>query len=181
MIRTGAASLIPQASYPELMTRPMSDFFQSDFFQFEADFTDSLRCIPMTVRYKLDSCGVKLKLHQWNRFNTAERQHLVDAPCNSPAERENYRTELAALIQSHGESPTDLPVDPQPAWLDPTQIPAEVQTQAGAVGQELSLNQWAGLSPLQRFALIKLSRSQHENSNFLPALQEFKLVADPAQ
>ncbi|HEY9298982.1 MAG TPA: nitrate reductase associated protein, partial [Phormidium sp.] len=26
------------------------------FFQFEADFVNSLRCIPMQVRYKLDTC-----------------------------------------------------------------------------------------------------------------------------
>jgi hypothetical protein len=31
------------------------------------------------------------------------------------------------------------------------------------------------LTPLQRFALIKLTRSQHENNNFLPALIEFGL------
>lgn len=153
----------------------------SDFFQFEADFTDSLRCIPMTVRYKLDSCGVKLKLHQWNRFSTAERQQLVDSACDSPAERAAYRSQLIGLIQGQGETPSELPVDPQPAWLDSAQIPAEVQEQAASVGQALSLDQWVGLSPLQRFALIKLSRSQHENSNFLPALREFNLVPDPAQ
>ncbi len=153
----------------------------SEFFQFEADFTDSLRCIPMSVRYKLDSCGLKLKLHQWNRFTAVERQQLVDAPCSSEAERAAYRTNLGALIQAQGESPTDLAVDPQPAWLNADQIPEEVQAQATTVGQELSLNQWAGLSPLQRFALIKLSRSQHENSNFLPALREFNLASDPTQ
>ena len=67
----------------------------------------------------------------------------------------------------------------QPAWMDATQIPDSVGAAAEAVGQGLSLPQWAGLSPLQRFALIKLSRSQHENANFLPALQEFHLVAAP--
>jgi hypothetical protein len=41
---------------------------------------------------------------------------------------------------------------------------------------DLTLQQWASLTPLQRFALIKLSRSGHENSNFLPALQEFQLA-----
>lgn len=150
----------------------------SEFFQFEADFTDSLRCIPMAVRYKLDSCGVKLKLHQWNRFSTTERQQLVDFPCDSPAERETYRRQLIELIQAHGEAPSELAVEPQPAWLDSTQIPAEVEAQAASVGQALSLDHWANLSPLQRFALIKLSRSQHENSNFLPALREFNLVPD---
>jgi hypothetical protein len=42
----------------------------------------------------------------------------------------------------------------------------------------LSLEQWASLLPLQRFALIKLSRSNHENHNFVPALQEFGLLGD---
>ncbi|MDA0674030.1 MAG: hypothetical protein O3C67_10055, partial [Cyanobacteria bacterium] len=37
------------------------------------------------------------------------------------------------------------------------------------------LEQGAGLIPLQRFALIKLSRPGHENRNFLPACQEFGL------
>ncbi|WP_439648941.1 nitrate reductase associated protein [Leptolyngbya ohadii] len=32
------------------------------------------------------------------------------------------------------------------------------------------------LTAMQRFALIKLSRSQHENKNFLPALREFNLA-----
>ena len=41
---------------------------------------------------------------------------------------------------------------------------------------EITAQQWKELSPLQRFALIKLSRRGHENRNFYPALQEFKLV-----
>jgi hypothetical protein len=40
----------------------------------------------------------------------------------------------------------------------------------------VTLQQWASLTPLQRFALIKLSRSSHEDKNFLPALKEFHLV-----
>jgi hypothetical protein len=147
------------------------------FFQFEADFTDSLRCIPMLVRYKLDTCGVKLKLTHWNRFSSAERQQLVDLPCATAAEMQTYRTYLRELVQTHlGELPSDLPVDPQPAWMNAATIPADVQEQAQLLGQMIQPEQWAGLTPLQRFALIKLSRSQHENSNFLPALREFYLV-----
>jgi hypothetical protein len=44
------------------------------FFEFEADFVEALRCIPMQVRLKLDTCGIKLKLQDWNHFNQAERQ-----------------------------------------------------------------------------------------------------------
>lgn len=149
----------------------------TDFFEFEADFTDSLRCIPMSVRYKLDTCGVKLKLSHWNQLSQTERQQLVETTCDSAIEAAAYRTHLRDLVQRHGDLPQDLPVEAQPAWMDATQIPDSVEAAAEAVEQALSLTQWATLSPLQRFALIKLSRSQHENANFLPALREFRLIA----
>lgn len=149
----------------------------SDFFQFEADFVDSLRCIPMQVRFKLDTCGVKLKLPHWHQFSQSERQALVEQPCETAAEIASYRSHLQQLVQTHtGELPTDLPIDPQPAWMNATTIPESVQVQAESLQQTISPEQWGHLTPLQRFALIKLSRSQHENKNFLPAMQEFDLL-----
>jgi hypothetical protein len=149
----------------------------SQFFQFEADFVQSLRCIPMVVRFKLDTCGVKLKLDQWNQFDGDDRQVLVDQPCDRPEEVAAYREFLHQLIHDRtGQTATDLAIDPQPAWLHPTAIPESVQTKATAIGQALKIEQWQNLQPLERFALIKLSRSSHENSNFLPAMQEFHLT-----
>jgi hypothetical protein len=149
----------------------------SSFFRFEADFVQSLRCIPMQVRFKLDTCGVKLKLDQWSHFNRDDRQVLVDRPCASPSEITAYRECLQQLIHDRtGQTATDLPIDPEPAWLDPTQLPTIVQAQAESVGHPLQLAQWQSLTPLERFVLLKLSRSSHENSNFLPALEEFNLL-----
>jgi hypothetical protein len=148
-----------------------------DFFQFESDFVDSLRCIPMCVRYKLDTCGVKLKLPHWNQLSQTERQTLVELPCETSAEIQTYRSHLHQLVQAHsGEIPSDLPIDPHPDWQNAAQIPESVKNQSDSVGVSLALEQWASLTPLQRFALIKLSRSQHENKNFLPALREFHLL-----
>lgn len=143
-------------------------------FQFEQDFVGSLRCIPMTVRLKLDQCGIKLKLHQWLRFSHAQRQSLIDHPCDTAAERMNYRNSLVELIAAvcH-EQASELAVDPTPSWEDATVIPAVVLDQATAKGVSLEPALWQRLTPLQRFALIKLSRSRHENSNFVPALSEF--------
>lgn len=146
------------------------------FFQFEADFVDTLRCIPMQVRYKLDTCGIKLKLPHWNQLDATERQQLVETPCATETEIQAYRSQLQQMVQAHtGELPADLPIDSHP-WLEVDAIPESVQTQAQAVCGLIPLSKWASLSPLQRFALIKLSRSQHENKNFLPALQEFDLA-----
>ncbi|HEY9699815.1 MAG TPA: nitrate reductase associated protein [Trichocoleus sp.] len=154
-----------------------SKVFQPALFQFEADFADSLRCIPMCVRYKLDTCGVKLKLPHWNQLTQPDRETLVTLPCTTEPEIAAYRSHLHQLVQAHSnETPSDLPIDPQPDWLNVSTIPDSVQEQGEKVGVQLTLDQWAGLTPIQRFALIKLSRSQHENKNFLPALQEFQLV-----
>lgn len=149
----------------------------AEFFQFESDFVESLRCIPMQVRFKLDTCGVKLKLHQWNKLSDSDRRQLVEAPCETDAETQAYRSQLHELIEQRtGETVSDLPIDPNPAWNDSNNIPDSVQMKAEEMGATIQKLQWEKLTPLQRFALIKLSRSGHENSNFLPALKEFHLI-----
>ena len=149
----------------------------ASFFQFETDFVESLRCIPMQVRYNLDSCGVKLKLDHWNHFSAEQKQALVDRPCNSPAEAAAYRDELQGwVIQQTGTPAKALPIDTDAPWLNASVIPHDVITKATECSVAIALPQWQGLTSLQRFALIKLSRPSHENRNFLPAMKEFGLV-----
>lgn len=149
----------------------------SELFQFEADFVDSLRCIPMQVRLNLDTCGVKLKLAEWNRFSKEEKQALVDMPARTSDEAKAYRELLHRLVLQHtGKPATDLPVDVYPAWMDEATVPDSVREKAEEVGVTLTPAHWVSLTPLRRFALIKLSRSEHENSNFLPAIKEFGVV-----
>ncbi len=148
-----------------------------DFFEFEADFVDNLRCIPMQVRFKLDTCGIKLKLTDWTCFSSTERQSVVDKPCATPAEIQAYRDLLQNLVVKYAGAPAkEIAIEANPAWFDSATVPTDLQTKAEEVGVKLSLPQWAALTPLQRFALIKLSRPSHENKNFFPALQEFQLI-----
>lgn len=156
---------------------PNQENLNPNYFKFEADFVDSLHCIPMQVRMKLDNCGVKLKLVHWNQFSQLERQTLVDMPCLSSAEAQAYKEFLQNLVTSKtGQPAQELAVDPQPPWLNAKSIPHSVQTKAQASQVNISLGQWANLTPEQRFALIKLSRPSHENKNFLPALKEFEII-----
>ncbi len=149
----------------------------SNFFQFESDFVESLRCIPMQVRLKLDTCGIKLKLHQWHQFKQDDRIKLVELPCETKSEVQAYREFLSQLVQERtGAIASELPIDPNPPWLDSATIPQDVSAKASAVEVNLTVEQWASLSPVQRFALLKLSRSGHENHNFVPALREFQLI-----
>jgi hypothetical protein len=147
------------------------------FFNFEADFVDSLRCIPMIVRLKLDTCGVKLKLAEWNHFTQPECQQLVDLPCEESPEIKAYKEYVSRLIFEHTKNEASLlSIDPSPPWLNDREIPPNIELKARESQTEISLEQWLKLTPLQRFALIKLTKSQHENNNFLPALAEFGLL-----
>jgi hypothetical protein len=150
---------------------------RSDFFRFEEDFVEeNVRCIPMIVRYKLDACGVKLKLVEWSRMTTEEREHLASMPCVDPEEVRGYREYLCALIHRRtGGIPTFIPVPGSPAWSRLDEIPYTIQEKLRGMASSLSLKQWQSLSALQRFALLKLSYGGHENKNFPRALKEFGL------
>lgn len=149
----------------------------TQFFQFESEFVDSLNCIPMQVRFKLDTCGVKLKLSHWHKFNHQERKMLVNMPCASSKEAQDYHDFLQKLVSEKTGFPAkELPREENPLWLNETSIPHDVLEKAAEFKVNLNLDQWKNLTPLQRFALIKLSRPSHENRNFYPALQEFDLV-----
>lgn len=148
-------------------------------FDFESDFAGTLHCIPMIVRFKLDQCGIKLTLKQWNRFASDERRELVTRTCNTPQQVQSYGEYLARLIETRASSTVILaPMDANPEWADSQQVPFRISSYAAARGlRPPSLAQWALLTPLQRFALFKLTRAGHDNDNFIPALREFGLGA----
>jgi len=149
------------------------------FFRFEEDFVEAhLRCIPMVVRFKLDACGIKLKLEEWSVMTPAERSHLAHAPCESPKEVFLYREELCKLIISRTNNlPTPIPVPENPAWSNQDEIPYTIQEKLTDISASSTLSQWQSLTDLQRFALVKLSSSGHEHKNFLKALIEFNFLS----
>jgi hypothetical protein len=116
----------------------------SPFFQFEADFVEGLRCIPMQVRFKLDTCGVKLKLQHWHQFTPEERRSLVDLSCDgSSSEGEQYRTYLQAMVTRYTGGPAGtLPIEPTPPWQQGDRLPEQVQAEAQRHGLTLTTGQW---------------------------------------
>jgi len=57
------------------------------YFKFEEDFVEeNIRCIPMCVRFKLDACGIKLKLSEWSKMKFEERNLLCRLECNDSVE-----------------------------------------------------------------------------------------------
>ena len=149
-------------------------------FQFEQDFVDSLRCIPMAIRLRLDVCGIKLKLNEWSKFTLADRQSLVEAPFISVMDHIAFGNRLRLLTQERcGAQPAALTPVVNAAWDDVTTVPAEVTDKARSSSVTITSAIWANLSQPQRFSLCKLSRPGHENKNFIPACREFGLADEP--
>lgn len=147
-------------------------------FAFEADFAHDLRCIPMVVRFKLDRCGVKLSLRQWSKMGMSNRASLLARRCDAGTEIEAYRIAVVHLATTHcPEAIKWLPLDPEPAWANPSRVPDDVIRQAADSGVAPPSPQcWSKLSNLQRFALLKLARSDHDNHNFVPAMHEMRII-----
>ncbi|CAH1661735.1 nitrate reductase associated protein [Chelatococcus asaccharovorans] len=147
-------------------------------FEFETDFAGSMRCIPMAVRFKLDHCGIKLSLRQWSRFSYDDRLLLFHCACESPEDIRRYRTALISLIETRArKAAKDIAVEPAPVWADTGRVADVVRNYARALDLEPpTLRQWAALTALQRFTLVKLTREGHDNENFVPAMREFGVL-----
>lgn len=144
------------------------------YFKFESDFVDTMRCIPMIVRYKLDTCDKKLQLPEWSRLSKDEKDLLAELACESPEEIARYRTMLDDMVWRRSKKTVKELGGVQSTWDDLSQVPHEVQQKAREWQcTPLTLAQWVSLDLLQRFALVKLSRSGHEGENFPKAITEF--------
>jgi len=150
----------------------------SEIFQFEKDFAGALYCIPMAVRRKLDLCGVKVSLKQWNRFTLDEREQMVAQDCETANEIDDYGRYVVSVIETRTDGPAQLlERDDGAEWNETTSVPQRVVDYA--LERDVpapTVAQWAALTPLQRFAIFKLTRPGHTNENFEPAMREFGLI-----
>jgi hypothetical protein len=154
------------------------DLKDIEYFSFEEDFVErNIRCIPMIVRFKMDTAGIKLRLAEWSRFNVEERLELAKKKCGTEDEVKEYYTYLSGLVKKHtGADTTGLKIDKNPAWANLAEVPQLLQNKLKDFDWHLSVEQWKGLDSLQRFALVKLCREGHENKNFPKAMKEFGLI-----
>lgn len=146
-------------------------------FGFESEPEANLTYIPMAVRFKFDKCGIKLSLAAWQLLPEDRRRDLLHAPCQNEGEIASYRAILCALIKEFtGDEPPSIPTAVHPPWAA-SAIPEQITRATTAMGFSApSSAQWCQLTPLQRFALVKLSREEREYRNLGPALREFGLA-----
>lgn len=145
------------------------------FYAFESEDTLSLALIPLSVRYKLDVCEIKLHLQQWQKLPPEDRRALLAAPFAGEADIDACRQLLHHLVDKHfGEAATAHPLTGDEAWLDASRWPQVIIDQCEREALRLpAVEQWGRLDEAHRHALFVLGRSRHSQREFTEALRQF--------
>ncbi len=151
--------------------------FTPHMFRFESSFEAALQCMPMKARFNLDACGIKVPSEHWRAMPIAVRRRLLEMGTETSKQIALCRDYVLETLARHALAPLQpIPTAAQ-TWADTTAVASSVVEKAISIGvNPPTIEQWAHLTNLQRFALIKLTRPGHANRNFLPALREFGIA-----
>jgi hypothetical protein len=142
-------------------------------FKFEDEVHQSLACVPMAVRRKLDRVGVKVSLEQWQSLAQHERLAICHLPTASDEECGALRTFLEESVRARsGAATKTLSEEVKRSAEPPAAPPQRLVDNAQSAGITLSQTLWEKLDPDERYALIKLGGGAEQSHNFVTALHE---------
>jgi len=141
-------------------------------FQFEKEVYESLSCLPMVARRKLDELGIKIGLEQWQKLGRGERLMICHAPTASEEEADALRVFIDETLAKFGSKPKSLPEEKRQGLKPPASVPERLVESAQQSGVALTQAAWAGLDDDQRYVLIKLG-IEKQSHKLKAALDEF--------
>jgi hypothetical protein len=147
-------------------------------FQFEGDVHQSLDCVPLSVRRRLDLAALKISLAGWQELSRAERLALCHLPTESEADLAVYREVMLAFCAARGVTLKPLPASAR-AW-DAPEAPPELRARLDELAVALPPALWRALEEDARYALVKLADPQREPAKLRAALVELGLASGPA-
>jgi hypothetical protein len=143
-------------------------------FEFEADIYQSLSCVPMAARRKLDRLGLKIGLEQWQQLGRGERLMICHAPAGSPEECDALKVFIhEATLARSGSLPRQLAPEHRQSAEPPTEPPPRLVANANSLGVTLTQHEWERLDDDERYALVKLGTTERPSHNLKTALAEF--------
>jgi hypothetical protein len=148
-------------------------------FAFEGDIHDSLACVPLSVRRKLDLGGLKISLEGWQRLSRGERLALCHLSVDSDQERGIYREVMLAFCERASVPLKELEDAnaSSRAWNAPD-VPPPVAVRLGELGGSLTDGAWRSLDEESRYALLKLSDPGRNPLKIRALLLEFGLLPE---
>ena len=146
-------------------------------FAFEGEVHQSLSCVPLTVRRKLDLAGMKISLDGWQRLPREERMALCHLPVDGPDELTTYQEIMRGFCDRHGVEckPLTGVDEARRSWSGPD-IPEAVAARVGELGLALAPAAWRALDEESRYALLKLSDPRQAAAKLRAVLAELGLV-----
>jgi xanthine dehydrogenase accessory factor len=155
----------------------LDDSGVAPFFGFESAMERDLQCIPMSVRMKLDVCGLEVSLAQWRLLPMTVRQTMLELRCEEDFEIRRaglYLQRIAAARKLGALTPVKCD---NREWKVSADMPAQLVDRLGQLGMPaIASARWCSLSNVQRFALLELTREGHAR-NLEPVAREFDLLA----
>ena len=143
-------------------------------FKFEDDMHESLQCVPMAVRRKLDRVGLKIGLEQWKALDLGERLAICHIPTNSGEECDALTFFIReTMTRRFGVEPKALSDAARASAETPATPPNQLVGHARELGFNLSGPVWARLDADERFALVKMGDLATPSHNLAAALKEF--------
>ena len=112
----------------------------------------ALELLPLAARRALDVAGLKVSLESWRALSPDARRVIVESGSESVVDSARVEAALA-LVLAHG-TVTRIERSVEPGI---SAVPAEL---SGALGTSRPISQalWNALSPLDRYALLKVAR-----------------------
>lgn len=149
-------------------------------FVFEGDVHDSLSCVPLTVRRKLDLAGLKISLAGWQALPREERLSLCHLPVDDAGDIAVYAEILRAFAAR-----ANVPLSPLPdeasrreRWSSP-EMPELVRARLDAMSATLTPESWAKLDEESKYALLKMAEPSRDPRKFGWVLDELGLGRGP--
>jgi hypothetical protein len=142
-------------------------------FAFEAEMHESLGCVPMPVRRKLDRAGLKVGLEQWRALSRGERLAICHLPAGDAEEIDALSVFVReAVARRCGDEPKMLSSEQRAIAEPPDAPPRDVIANARAAGFAVDAAAWARLDGDARYALVKLGSGDTPSHNLAAALRE---------
>jgi len=143
-------------------------------FKFEDEMHESLQCVPMAVRRKLDRVGLKVGLEQWKALDRGERLAICHIPADSGEECDALACFIReAMMRRFGVEPKQLSASQRASAEPPVSPPDQLVTHARGAGFDLNGAVWGRLDADERFALMKMGDVAQASHNLAAALKEF--------
>jgi hypothetical protein len=163
---------------------PLPTFFEAKMYKrfvFEGDIHDSLECVPLSVRRKLDLAALKISLEGWQSLSRPERLALCHLPVDTPEELDVYREVLRGACERGCVALKKLDdPDAEARTWNALHVPPGLAARLSDLDVTLGDADWVSLDEESRYALLKLAHPKRNPLKLHALLVELGRLPGPA-